>query len=62
MTYIILSNLQIIFFFIYFVIKNFKKIFMHYFAIGNIIIYYIIKISNILNKVANYIKFMIYKK
>ena len=54
-----MPNLQIILFFVSLVIKCFKKIFIHYLAIGNIIVYYTPIIPNISNKVANYIKFRV---
>ena len=61
MAYIILPNLQIIFFFICFVVESFKKIFMCHFAISSIIVYHIIIISNILDNMANCIEFRIVK-
>lgn len=61
MIYVILSNLQIIFLFIYSIIKYFKKIFTYCFAISNIIVYCTTIISNILNKIANCIKLKIVK-
>lgn len=56
-----LPNLQVILFFISFVIKNFKKVFICRFAMCYIIIYYIIIILNLLDKIANYIKLGIIK-
>ena len=56
MAYIMLLNLQVVFFFIYLIIKSFKKIFMRHLAISNITIYYTTIISNILNKVINCIE------
>lgn len=56
-----LLNLYIILFFIYFIIKNLKKIIKNYFAINYIIIYNTIIIFNILIKMYNYIKFVIVK-
>ena len=56
-----LLNLQLIFFFVYFIIKNFKKVLRYYTAIGNIIVYYMTIISNILNKMIDYIKLKIVK-
>lgn len=54
-----LPALQVILFLICPIIENFKKIFMHYLAIGYIIIYRFIIILNVLNKVAHCIKFRI---
>lgn len=51
-----LPNLQIIFFFIHFVIKRFKKIFIHYLTLGCIIIHYTTIILNALDKVVDYIE------
>ena len=56
MPHVILPNLQLILFFIYFVIKSFKKVFICCLAIGSIIVYHTIIISNILNKVADCIE------
>lgn len=54
-------DLQVILFLVNFITKNFLKIFMHCSGIGCITIYYTIRISNILNKLANYIKLTIVK-
>lgn len=61
MTYVILLNLQVILFFIYLIIKYFKKIFIYLFAMGTIIVYYTTIILNRSNKGANYIEFKIIK-
>lgn len=53
MTYIILPNLQIELFFIFFIIKNFKRVFIYRFAIDYIIIYFTTIIPNILGNIAN---------
>lgn len=62
MIYIMLFNLQVVFFYIYFLIKKYMKIFIFCFAIYNIIIYYIIIILNLLYKIDNDIKFLIVKR
>ena len=49
-----LPDLQVIPLFVYFIVKNFEKIFICYFAICYIIIYHIIIILNALDKVANF--------
>lgn len=56
-----LSNLQFVLFFIYSIIKYFKKLFIYCFAINSIVVYYITIISNILNKIAIFIKLEIVK-
>ena len=61
MAYIILSNLPVVFSFIYPIIERFKKIFMHCLAMSSIVIYYTTIIPNILNKVINCIKLKIVK-
>ena len=61
MAYIILLNLQVIFFLIYFFVEYFKKIFICHFVMNNIIVYHTIIILNILNKMVNYIKLKIVK-
>ena len=62
MAYVILSNLQVVLFFVYLIIEGFKKVFMYHFAMGNIIVYRTTIISNIFNKVANYIEPRIVKR
>lgn len=47
--------------FVFLVIECFKKIFMHYFTIINIIVYHTTIILNTLNKVANCMKLRIVK-
>lgn len=59
MAYVILLNLQIVLIFAYFIIKRFKKIFIHHFTISNIVVYHTTIILNILNKKADCIKFKI---
>ena len=59
MTCIILSNLQVILFYLCPIVERFKKVFMHCFAMGNIIVYYTTITLNILNKVVNCIKLRI---
>ena len=61
MAYIMLSILQIVLFIIYFIIERFKKIFMRRFVMTNIVVYHTIIISNILKKMANYIKLKVVK-
>lgn len=61
MTYVMLSNLQVILFFVYFIIKNFEKIFMRRLTISYIIIYCNIIILNTLNKVVYYIEITVVK-
>ena len=61
MAYVMLSNLQVVFLFICLIVKHFKKIFIRHLAMGNIVVYCIIIIPNILNKMANYMKFSIVK-
>lgn len=56
-----LPDLQFVLFFIDFIIKNFQKIFIHRFAIGCMIIYYTIIISNVPNKFINCIKLRVFK-
>lgn len=56
-----LLNLQIVFFFICFIMERFKKIFMHRFAMRSIIVYCTIIIINILKKVAYCIEFRVVK-
>ena len=56
-----LPNLQLIVFFIHFIIENFEKVFIYYLIINNIIVYCIIIIPNILNKLADWIKFRVVK-
>lgn len=59
MLHIILPNLQLVFFFVYTNIKSFKKVFIYCITISSIIVYHTTIIINILNKVADYIKFKI---
>lgn len=61
MAYVILLNLQLIYFFVCPVIENFKKILIRYFAIGSIVVYHTTIILKRLNKVANYMKLKLVK-
>ena len=61
MTYIILSNLQLLFFFVCLIVKRFEKVFIRYLAISYIVVYYTTIILNAVNKVANYMEFQIFK-
>ena len=61
MTYIMLSNLQFVFFFVFPIIETFKKVLMHHLIISSIVVYHTTLISNILNKMADYIKLRIVK-
>ena len=54
-----LSDLQIVLFFVCLIVKSFKKIFMYYFAISYIIIYCITIILNILDMITNCIEFRV---
>ena len=57
-----LSNLQFILFFVCFFVKNFKKIYIYYFAMGNIVVYYITIILNIPKMLVDCIKFKVVKE
>ena len=61
MAYVILSNLRVVLFFVYFIVKNSKNVFICRLAISNIVVYRTIIILNILNKVVNYIKLRVVK-
>ena len=61
MAYVMLSNLQVVLFFVHLIVERFKKVFIYHLIIGNIVVYRTIIISNILNKVANGMKFGIVK-
>ena len=61
MTYVMLLNLRVVFLFVHPIIECFKKIFMRRFAMGSIVVYCTIIISNILNKVINCIKLRVVK-
>ena len=56
-----LPNLQVVLFMIRFIIQCFKKVFICYFTISNIIVYYSTIISNILNKMVHCIELKIVK-
>ena len=53
MPHIILLNLQLELFFIYFIVKSFKKVLIYCLTMGSIIVYCTTIILNILNKVAD---------
>lgn len=59
--YIILLNLQVIFFFHYSIIECFKKVYIYCLVINNIIVYYISIILHILNNITNCIELEIVK-
>ncbi len=61
MAYVMLSNLQVVFFFVCLIVKRFKKVFMHRLTMGSIVVYRTIIIPNTLNKVANCIELRIVK-
>ena len=61
MAYIILPNLQVVFFFVCPVIESFKKVFIYHLAINSIVVYRTTIIPNTLDKVANYMKFKVVK-
>ena len=53
MPHVMLPNLQLVFFFVCFIIKNFKKALMRHLAMGSIVVYSTTIISNILNKMVD---------
>ena len=59
MLHVMLPNLELVFFFICFIVENFKKVFICRLAMGNIVIYHTTIILNILYKVADYIEFRV---
>ena len=61
MAYVMLSNLQVVLFFVCPIVERFKKIFMYRLAMGNIVVYPTIIILNTFNKVANYMELRIVK-
>lgn len=61
MAYVILPNLQVLFFFDRPVIEYFKKVFMCYFAMSSTVVYDTTIISKALNIMANYMEFRIVK-
>ncbi len=61
MAYVMLLNLRIILFFIYSVIERFKKVFIHRFTMGSIVVYRTTIIANTLNEVANCMKLRVVK-
>lgn len=56
-----LPYLGLILFFLYLVLDCFKKVLLRRPIIDSIVVYYIIIISNTLNKVANYIELRVVK-
>ena len=52
-----LPDLQVIFFIVNLIVKSLEEIFICYLALGYIIIYYTIRISNTLEKVTSCMKF-----
>ncbi len=61
MLHIMLSNLQLVFFFVYLIIESFKKVLIYYLVIGSIVVYHTTIISNILNKMADYMELRMLK-
>ncbi len=61
MAYIILLNLQVVRFFVRFMVECFKKVFMYRLAIGSIVVYRTTIIQNTLNNAANCIKLRVVK-
>ena len=61
MAYIIFLNLQVVLFSVCLVVENFKKVFMRRLAIGSIVVYRTIIISNTLDKAANCIELKVVK-
>ena len=61
MVYVILPNLQVVFFFICPIIESFKKLFIYRFTMDNIVVYRTTIIANILDKVVDYMKLKIVK-
>ena len=61
MTYIMLPNLQVVLFLVYFVIEIFKKVLIRCLAINNIVVYRTTIISNTLDKVTNCMELRIVK-
>ena len=59
MTHIMLPNLQVIFFFVYFIIESFDKIFMCRFIMSYVVIYHTTIILNALDKVVNCMEFRV---
>ena len=61
MSYVILPNLQVVFFYVCPVVESFKKVFMRCLAMGSIVVYRTTIILNTYNKVANCMKLRIIK-
>ncbi len=59
MTYVMLPDLRVVFFFVRLIIESFDKIFIRRLAVGCIIIYCTTIIPNALDKVANCIEFRV---
>ena len=56
-----LLNLQVVLFFVCPIVERFKKVFIHCLTMNNIVIYRITIMSNILNKMVNYIELRVVK-
>ena len=56
-----LSNLRVIFFFVYPIVERFKKVFIRRLAMSSIVVYRTTIILNTLSKVANYMEFRVVK-
>ena len=61
MACIILSNLQVVFLFVYLIVECFKKVFIRYLTMGSIVVNCITIIPNTLNKMANCIELRVVK-
>ena len=59
MTYVLPPDLQVVHFFICPIIENFEKVFMRSFAVGYILIYRNIIISNAIDKMAINLEFKV---
>lgn len=56
-----LPNLLLVLIFVYLIAESFKKVLIYCLAISNIVVYHITIISNILNKMVNYMKLRVIK-
>ena len=61
MVYIILPNLQVVYFFVCLIVESFKKVLIRRLAMSSIVVYRTTIILNTLDKVANYIKLRVVK-
>lgn len=61
MPYNMVQNLQLIYFYIYYVIESFMNVFMYHLAMDSIVVYRITIIPNTLNKVVDYMELKIIK-